>query len=274
MNDVLNLTTTHGTCHQIDDTAPNQSDGASVPKEPANGVETASKLGIACYVRVSSDGQTHDAQRHEITAWLAKHGVDPDRVSWYCDTITGAHHDRPSLNALCEAIELRTVHTVIVQRIDRVSRSERIYESLGIIGRWADRGVRLVSLYESIDLSGPIGQALAALLLALAATERQKIRERQRAGIDAAKARDRALPPERRAYRGSRHGLEQRRARQAGYRARACVLRSQGCTTADIAKVLEVSRRYVQWLLNGSRPRAGKSKEPQNLDPPGDQPAT
>ena len=55
-----------------------------------------------------------------------------------------------------------------------------------MLTEWLDAGVRIVIVTMQIDLSGALGQTVAALLLGLSQMEREAIRERQAAGIAAA----------------------------------------------------------------------------------------
>ena len=63
---------------------------------------------------------------------------------------------------------------------------------------WCDRGLRVISVTQCIDFGGMVGKMIASVLFAVAEMEQETRRERQRAGIDAAK--DRGV------YRGRQRG--------------------------------------------------------------------
>ena len=48
-----------------------------------------------------------------------------------------------------------TIKTVIVWKLDRISR--RLQDGINLIADWGERGVRVVSITQQIDLSGPGG---------------------------------------------------------------------------------------------------------------------
>ncbi len=76
---------------------------------------------------------------------------------------------------------------MIVWKLDRLARSMR--DGITTLSAWCSKGVRVVSVTQQIDLSGPVGQLIASILFGIAEIERDYIRERQRVGIDAAKKR-------------------------------------------------------------------------------------
>lgn len=94
---------------------------------------------------------------------------------------------RPGLIALKEAIFAGRVKTVVVWKLDRLARSMR--EGINILTAWCDGGVRVISVTQQIDLSGTVGHLVARVLFAIAEIELQNTKERQAAGIAAAKKR-------------------------------------------------------------------------------------
>jgi DNA invertase Pin-like site-specific DNA recombinase len=60
---------------------------------------------------------------------------------------------------------------------------------VNVLADWADRESKIVVVTQRLELSGVIGRTIAALLLGLAEIEHGFIKERQRAGIEAAKRR-------------------------------------------------------------------------------------
>jgi hypothetical protein len=97
---------------------------------------------IACYCRVSSQGQKHDSQRAEIQRWLRRHGLRPSRVHCFEDTETGKTWRRPAFDHLQQAIFAGTVKTVIVWKLDRLSRRQR--EGVSLLADWCERGLPVV----------------------------------------------------------------------------------------------------------------------------------
>ena len=148
--------------------------------------EEATKL-IACCLRVSSQGQKTDSQRAEIQKWLHGHGIDEDRVTWYDDRITGKTLKRPAFDRLQRDIFTGGVKTVVVWKLDRLSR--RLRDGVNLLADWCERGIKVVAVTQQIELNGAVGRMMAAVILGLAEIELEYQRERQAAGIEVARKR-------------------------------------------------------------------------------------
>ena len=182
---------------------------------------------IACYCRVSSARQKTDSQKPEIKRWLDGHRIDPSTVGWFEDKESGKSLKRPAFDRLQKAIFAGTVTTVVVWKLDRISRGQR--DGVNLLADWCERGVRVVAVTQQIDLSGPVGRMVASVLFGLAEIETEYRRERQAAGIAEAKQRG--------VYRGRDPGTTKAPA------SRALELRGRGLTVQEIATALGVSRR-------------------------------
>ena len=103
------------------------------------------------------------------------------------DKISGIVNSRPNLN---QALNFaRSGDTLIVWRLDRLSRSLRdLIETVTLL---ESREVQLKSLHESIDTASSSGKLIFHLFGALAEFERNLIKERTLAGLQAARARGR-----------------------------------------------------------------------------------
>ena len=187
----------------------------------------------AVYIRVSSYSQKTASQKADIRRWLTAHGHDPDSVQWFEDKETGVTLQRPGLIALKEAIFAGRVKTVVVWKLDRLARSMR--EGINILTAWCESGVRVVSVTQQIDLSGTVGHLVAGVLFAIAEIELQHTRERQAAGIAAAKTKG--------VYKGRGKGATKARPQ------RARQLKEQGLSAPEIAQAMNISERTVRRYL-------------------------
>ncbi len=138
-----------------------------------------------------------------------------------------------------EAIFAGTVKTVVVWKLDRIARSMR--EGINTLSRWCELGVRVVSVTQQIDLSGTIGHLVAGVLFAIAEIELQHVKERQAAGIAAAKQLG--------VYKGRKTGATKAKPQ------RARDLRAKGMTLPEIAQALSVDKRTVSRYLKQGSPR-------------------
>jgi DNA invertase Pin-like site-specific DNA recombinase len=184
---------------------------------------------IACYCRVSSRRQRTDSQKAEITRWLTSHAITPSTVQWFEDIETGTTMRRPAFERMQRAIFDGTLKTVVVWKLDRLSR--RQHDGITLLADWCERGVRVVVVTQQIDLRGALGRMLASVLFGLAEIEMEYRQERQAAGIAVAKRRG--------VYRGRQKGTTKARPH------RAKVLRHQGLTVPEIANALQVSERTI-----------------------------
>ena len=175
---------------------------------------------IGVYIRVSTVGQNERGQRAEIRKWLEGNGHTD--VRYYVDKESGDTLDRPAFRRLQADVFRGTIKTVVVWKLDRLSRS--IIDGLNVLAEWCTRGVRVVSVTQQLDFNGTVGKMLAAIFFALGEMEQQTRRERQAAGIAVAKQEGK--------YRGRRPGTTK------APPARARQLRKQGLTDDEIASAL------------------------------------
>ncbi|STX81305.1 transposase (resolvase, DNA invertase) [Legionella busanensis] len=105
----------------------------------------------------------------------------------FSEKISGAKIDRKELNNLLA--KLRKGDTVCVVRLDRLGR--RMIKLAEMILDFKERGINLESLENKIDTSTPIGMLMFNICAAFSEMERELIRERLQAGVDAARAKGR-----------------------------------------------------------------------------------
>src|SRR3954452_14890909 len=131
------------------------------------------------YARVSTLDQTLALQQDALTAAGCEH--------IYTDTVSGSVTDRPGLtNALSH---LRPGDTLVVWRLDRLGRS--LSHLIETVRQLQERGIGFRSLQEQIDTTTSGGKLIFHVFGALAEFERDLIRERTHAGLQAARARGR-----------------------------------------------------------------------------------
>jgi DNA invertase Pin-like site-specific DNA recombinase len=144
---------------------------------------------MACYCRVSTRRQKADSQKADIQRWLTGHAVPPTAVQWFEDVDSGTTLTRPAFDRMQQGLFMGTITTVVVWKLDRISRRQR--EGINLLAEWCERGVRVVVITQQLDLSGAVGRLVAGVLFGLAEIEHEYRQERQAAGIAVAKRKGR-----------------------------------------------------------------------------------
>lgn len=143
------------------------------------------------YVRVSTDDQSEDLQIDALTAAG-------------CDPIFGDHGTsgsrivRAGLDRVLASLEAGD--TLVVWKLDRLGRST--LHLLQLLAELRERDVDFIALTQGIDTTTAVGRMLYGQLAVFAEFEREQIRDRTRAGMQAAKdrgvhiGRPKAITPE------------------------------------------------------------------------------
>ena len=130
------------------------------------------------YARVSTTDQHLDAQIEQLTA--------AGCTAVYSEKISGSKEadDRPQLAALLAAAQ--TGDVIIVCKADRIARST--CDLLNIMKDLKQRGVGFKALNSPIDTTSTVGKLLFVILGGIAEFERDLLLDRQRDGIERARA--------------------------------------------------------------------------------------
>jgi DNA invertase Pin-like site-specific DNA recombinase len=180
------------------------------------------------YGRVSTADQNPQLQLDALNA------AGCERV--FVETASGAQRDRPELKAALGYI--RSGDVLTVWKLDRLGRS--IAQLIETVDHLAERGIGFKSLTEAIDTTTPGGRLIFHIFAALAEFERSVIRERTRAGLEAARAQGRkgGRPPALSAN---------------DVKAAKALLADPSITVADIARRLNVSAATLYRYLPAAR---------------------
>lgn len=171
------------------------------------------------YARVSTDLQNPDLQTDALQA------AGCARI--FTDHASGATAERPQLKALLDYA--REGDTLVVWRLDRLGRSMQHLTS--VLDDLNKRGVGFQSLTEGMDTTTPGGVLVFHVFAAVAQFERDLIRQRTNAGLQAARSRGRVG--------GRRPKLDDDKKHLVD------TMVSEDRTISDIAKALSVSRTTI-----------------------------
>ena len=134
------------------------------------------------YVRVSTDKQADqgvslDAQAAKIRAMAVLH--DRELLDIIVDGGESAKSlKRPGMAKLLALVDAGKVQTVIIAKLDRLTRSVR--DLCELLERFERRGVALVSVAESLDTGSAAGRLVLNIMAAVSQWEREAIGERTR----------------------------------------------------------------------------------------------
>ena len=131
------------------------------------------------YARVSTKDQNLDLQKDA----LLKVGCE----MIFMETASGAKADRIELEKLLG--QVRKDDVVVVYKLDRLGRS--LKHLLEIVAKFNEKKVGLQSISDAIDTTTPQGRLFFNISASFAEFERDLIRERTKAGLEAARARGR-----------------------------------------------------------------------------------
>lgn len=134
---------------------------------------------IVGYVRVSTSEQRLDSQEDAIKS------AGAEKI--FADVIPGSARHRPQLDRMLD--QLRVGDVVVVTKYDRLARS--LKNLLEIVEQIQEKGTGFRSLAEDIDTTTPAGRLVFHVFASIAQFERERIAERTREGLEAARRRGR-----------------------------------------------------------------------------------
>ena len=202
--------------------ATNRAKTAPAKKAAPSGPASARREGhLIGYARVSTVGQDTAIQAAKLKAA----GCTLIRT----ETVSGG--SRKVRNELASILDfIRPGDVLIVVKLDRLGRNTR--DVLNLVHELEEKGASLRVLEPAIDTGGPMGRMVLTVLGMVAEMELGFIRDRQRAGIDAAKAKG--------IYKGRPVTFD---------RARIVSLRKEGMGATEIAKAVGCKRGNVYRAL-------------------------
>lgn len=175
------------------------------------------------YARVSTDGQTLEAQLAQLEA------AGAGKV--FREKVSGAKRERAQLVRLLTSLSPGDV--VLVTRLDRLARSTR--DLLNVLGTIAEKGAMFRSISDPwADTTTPHGRLMLTVLGGLAEFERELIRVRTGEGRARAKAAGKKMG---RAYKLTTHQRQEARQRREAGETLTSIARSYNVHHATISRL-------------------------------------
>src|SRR5499426_1750204 len=198
------------------------------------------------YIRVSSEEQADsglglEAQRQRIAAYCAMKGLHLAEVFEDPGISAGKPlASRPAGSRLLAAAK-KSKAVVVVAKLDRLFRS--VADAANVIDDFERRGIQLVAIAESFDMTSPYGRAMAQMASVFAELERAMIRERTRSAMNVKRSRgERISGHAPYGWDFGRNGLLVENAREQKVIVRMRRLRAQGMSYRGIARRLDGER--------------------------------
>lgn len=183
------------------------------------------------YARVS----TQDQKPHLQTDALKKAGCK----KIFKEKASGAQRDRPELKAALEYI--RAGGTLVVWKLDRLARS--LKQLIETIENMEGRGIGFMSVTENIDTTTSGGKLIFHIFGSLAEFERSIIRERTKAGLDAA-------------WKRGKRGGRPPSLKDKDIQAAKAMLSDPDITVVEVARQLKVAPSTLYRHMPGGRSAA------------------
>lgn len=187
---------------------------------------------VALYARVSTSDQNCEMQLRELRQYCQARGWEIQKE--YVDTgWSGTKASRPELDKLMQDARTRKFDAVLVWKVDRWGRS--VANLVSSLKELSGLGVRWIAVTQNLDTdeNNPMARFMLHILAAVAELEREMIRERVKAGMQAA------------AHQGKRCG----RPKAIFDRTQALKLRRKGMSFQQIAMQLKVGKGTVERAL-------------------------
>jgi site-specific DNA recombinase len=206
------------------------------------------------YVRVSTEKQADfgvslDAQTAKVRAMAVVQSAE--LVDLIIDAGESAKSlQRPGMVRLLALVDAGAVDTVIIAKLDRLTRS--VADLAELLKRFERRGVSLVSVADSLDTRSAAGRLVLNIMVTVSQWEREAIGERTRDAMRHKRAKGERVGTVPFGYRLSGDGVKlEAENLEQGVLSRIRELKADGLTTRQIAAELNrrgfTTRRGTAW---------------------------
>lgn len=176
------------------------------------------------YARASTKEQNLNAQLDA----LEKAGC----TEIFQEKISGGVRERPELKRMID--KLRAGDTVIVYKLDRISRSTK--HLIELTELFEQKQVNFISIVDNIDTNSAMGRFFFRLMASIAELEKDIVSERTKAGLEAARARGK---------KGGRPKLDEKKIKTA-----LKMYDSKQYSIAEITKTVGISAPTLYRYIN------------------------
>ena len=136
-------------------------------------------MAVFAYIRVSTEMQTHENQKYEITNYCKAHGLAVDR--WVSESVSGTVDVSKRLLGKMKR-RMKQGDQIICTELSRLGRNMLMI--MGILNLCSSKGIAIHTIKDNFDLSDNINSKIIAFAFALAAEiERNLISQRTKEAL-------------------------------------------------------------------------------------------
>lgn len=192
------------------------------------------------YIRVSTDKQTTENQRFEITGFAAKNRLKVH--CWIMETISATKElDKRKLGKLLK--KLKEGDVLVASELSRLGRN--LLQVMSILHYCMSVGVQVWTIKDNYRLGTDIQSKVLAFAFGLSAEiERNLISQRTKEALLRLKSEGRIL--------GRPKGRRNNKLKLAGKEQQICALRQDNISKSEIARILKVNRMTVARFITES----------------------
>lgn len=206
------------------------------------------------YVRVSTEKQADfgvslEAQAEKVRAMAVVQGAELTEV--IIDAGESAKSlNRPGMERLLALVDSHDVDTVIIAKLDRLTRS--VKDLAELLERFNRRGVSLVSVADALDTRSAAGRLVLNIMVSVSQWEREAIGERTRDAMHHKRANGERIGTVPFGFQMAADGLHlEANPAEQDILSRIRELKAAGCSTRRIAESLNAegftTRRGTAW---------------------------
>ena len=190
------------------------------------------------YIRVSSDKQTVENQRYEIIRFCASQNITVD--GWIEETVSGMkNYDKRELGSLLGKVKAGDL--IICSELSRLGRN--LFMMMEILNQCMTKDCRIWTIKDGYRLGDDIQSKVLAFAFGLSAEiERNLISQRTKEALARKKAEGVVL--------GRPVGRKSSHVKLTGKEEVIKVLRSEGVSISEIARIFKVNRNTVSKFIH------------------------
>ena len=127
------------------------------PEESIGHVKSSMNMSVYAYIRVSTQLQTHESQKYEITRWCASRGIEID--TWVTESVSGTvAWEKRCLGRVIR--RMKSGDMIVCTELSRLGRN--LLMIMSILNTCSQKGVVIRSIKDNFELSDSLNSKIIA----------------------------------------------------------------------------------------------------------------